>query len=355
MAYILNEKLKNLVLYSGSAGVYDVRLDANESFLNPGELFKEELQAALLEMPLNRYPDPSCRKLREAFGKAYRIAPERVVAGNGSDELLSLLLGAFLQDDQKLLTLEPDFSMYGVYAEIYGKQMVSMEKENMEIHVDSVLEKMEREQADVLIFSNPCNPVSSVLKRDDVVRLIRSTDKLVIVDEAYMDFDSEDSVVDLAGVCDNLIVLKTCSKAWGCAGIRLGFAVSSEEITGVLNALRSPYNVSSFTQAAGCVILNHAEYLQKAAEEMKASAAKLYAGLLPLEKCGKVKRIRRSKTNFVFIETERADELHSALRERSILIRKTAGNLRITAGTEEENRRVIEALFELFGEEREQK
>ena len=69
MAYILNEKLKNLVPYSGSAGVYDVRLDANESFLNPGELFKEELQAALLEMPLNRYPDPSCRKLREAFGE----------------------------------------------------------------------------------------------------------------------------------------------------------------------------------------------------------------------------------------------------------------------------------------------
>ena len=353
MSYCLHENLKKLDPYISPTGTYDVYLNANESCFNPGERFREELQDALAETPLNRYPDPDCKKLREAFGAAYNVDPSLVVAGNGSDELLGILMGAFLQYGQTLLTLDPDFSMYRVYAETYGKQVVTMKKENDRIDVDAVLERLNGANGpDLLIFSNPCNPLPTALERQDVIRLIEGTEKMVVVDEAYTDFCPELSVLDLAGQYANLIVLKTCSKAWGGAGLRLGFAVATPEVAGVLNAIRSPYNVNVLTQAAGCVVLRHTEELKRAAAAMREAAERIYKELYPLQLCGKVEQVCETKTNFVFVKTAQAEALYEGLKKRSILIRRTGGHLRITAGTEEENERLIAAFYDLLEEER---
>lgn len=344
--YKLNEKVKNLVPYDAVSGAYEVRLDANESCINPGELFREEIAKAVAEVAFNRYPDASCTKLRTAFGKMYGVKPELVVAGNGSDELITVILGAFLQSGDKLATVSPDFSMYGFYGEIYERNPIKFEKkEDLTIDVDRLIGEIKEIKPQALIFSNPCSPTSLCLKKEEVRKIIKATDGLVLLDEAYMEF-SDQSLMDEVEQYDNLLVLKTCSKAWGMAALRLGFAVSNKTIVNALNSVRSPYNVNSITQAVGAVILSHPNYLEEAKAKLIASRDALYEGLLPLTNHGI--KVIKPETNFVLLEFAtalQAKKVYEALLERSIIVRVLGNFLRITAGTMEENKKVSEALF----------
>jgi histidinol-phosphate aminotransferase len=323
-------------------------LDANESFLDPGKEFKNEIIDVVTDVPLNRYPDSSCIKLRKAFGTLYNVNPDLVVAGNGSDELISLIIGSFLKKGEKILTCNPDFSMYSVFADTFEKEMVSIQKSNDYIITPKdVITGVKETNARAVIFSNPASPASNVMRRQDIITIIENTEALVIVDEAYMDF-SDQSVLDVAGKYNNLAVLKTCSKALGCAAIRLGFVVSSKEIIDALNSLRSPYNLNAITQAIGCLILSKPDYIKQSIIALAQSRDYLYKGLVNLAEEGEIIKVYKSETNYIFIETDFASDIYQELLKRSILIRKLGNALRITAGTKEENDILIAAMQEIL-------
>jgi histidinol-phosphate aminotransferase len=185
--------------------------------------------------------------------------------------------------------------------------------------------------------------------REDILHIIENTDALVVIDEAYMDF-SDQSVMKVAEKYDNLIVLKTCSKAWGMAAIRLGFAVSSKKIIRALHCVRSPYNVNALTQAAGCVIFSNPDYMKNAVEEIKKSRDYLYQGLAQFEEKEGVVRVVKPETNFVFLELSDAEFVFEELKKRSIIVRRLGSYLRITAGTKKENDALIQALSEIIQE-----
>ena len=238
MAFELNEKLKNMTPYEPVSGNFAVRLDANESFVSQSEAIRAELAETLRELPLNRYPDPMAAEVCAKFAAYYGLNPAHVTAGNGSDELISVITGAFLSQGDKLLTVLPDFSMYGFYADLAGAEVVSLKKgEALTIDVDALIETARREQISCVMFSNPCNPTGQGLPREEVRRIVTSLDCLVVLDEAYMDFYTE-SLLDEAEAYDNLIILRTCSKALGLAAFRLGFAVATERLTKVLRAVQ---------------------------------------------------------------------------------------------------------------------
>ena len=185
----LNEKVKNLTPYEPISGTYEIRLDANESFLTVPKNIENEMVEALKNSALNRYPDPMATKLVEGFSKYFGVNPECVTAGNGSDEIISVIMNAFLQKGDKILTLEPDFSMYRFYAEIAECESVKYQKdENLDVNIDDVITLAKRENVRIVIFSNPCNPTSRIITKDHIRKLINSTDALVVLDEAYMDF-----------------------------------------------------------------------------------------------------------------------------------------------------------------------
>lgn len=348
MAYELNDKVKNLVPYDAVAGDYKVRLDANESFIDPGELFGEQLMAAISRIKFNRYPDPMATELCEKFAAYYGVNPSCVVAGNGSDELITVIMGAFLRPGDKVLTFSPEFSMYKFYGEIYEKtNIIANKKDDLILTAGDVLNAVEESSPAAIIISNPCSPTSLVMGREDVLHIVENTDALVIIDEAYMDF-SDQSVMKVAEKYDNLILLKTCSKAWGMAAIRLGFAVSSKKIIQALHCVRSPYNVNALTQAAGCVMLSNPGYIRKAVEEIRQSRDYLYQELLKFEGTNGILRVVKPDTNFVFVEMERAEYVFEELKKRSVIVRRLGDNLRITAGTRKENDALIQALSELF-------
>lgn len=348
MTYELNEKVKNLIPYDPVAGDYEIRLDANESFIDPGKLFQEDFLAAVAAVDFNRYPDPAATELRKKFGAFYGVDPENVVAGNGSDELITVILGAFLRPGDKLLTFSPDFSMYRFYGEVYEKTNIVAEKqEDLILTAGDVIDAVRRNRPDAVLLSNPCSPTSLVMSREDVLHIVENTDALIILDEAYMDF-SDQSIMKVAEKYDNLILLKTCSKALGVAAIRLGFAVSCPKIIRALNSVRSPYNVNALTQAVGTALFSKPEYIRKSVEEIKKSRTYLYESIKKLVNLPGVRSLIKPETNFVFLELDHAEFVYNELRKNSIIVRKLGDYLRITAGTQKENDRIIQVLGEIL-------
>ena len=347
--YQLNEKIRNLKPYDPISGEYAVRLDANESFFGLPEDLRQEFAHIASELVLNRYPDPLSTEVCKAFADYYQVPVENVTAGNGSDELISIICDSFLEKGDAFLTLEPDFSMYRFYGVIAEGVPVTLQKpENLRIDVDEVIRVCREKDIKLLIFSNPCNPTSLGLGREEVRRLITSIDALVVLDEAYMDFWDQ-SLLPEFDQYDNLLILHSCYQAVGGPALRLGFAVGALPLTNALKAVKSPYNLNSFTQAAGAALLRRKEESKAALAEILLSKKELLDGVKALaERFPGEMEVFESDTNFVFIRTGKYAEIFRYMLEKGIAIRKFAGYLRITAGTREENRAVLAALQEFF-------
>ena len=254
MSYTLNNKIKELVPYEPISGTYKIRLDANECPDNLPDEIKLQIDKAMQGIDYNRYPDPLAEELINSFSEFYGINPELVTAGNGSDELIFLIESAFLEKGDKMLVVSPDFSMYRFYSSICEVECDSFIKDdNLEIDVDALIEKLNSDNIKLLLFSNPCNPTGRGVTAQDARRLVSSTNALVILDEAYMDFWNQSLIGEVESY-DNLIIFRTASKAVGCAALRLGFAVANPVISRAIKAVKSPYNVNSISQAVGEVI-----------------------------------------------------------------------------------------------------
>lgn len=341
MSYQLNNKIKNLTPYEPISGTYQIRLDANESFFQIDEAFL----ADALKVPYNRYPDPFAADLCKAFAEQYHLNPNNITAGNGSDELISLIAGAFFENGDTLLTLQNDFSMYRFYGEVFGIQTKVYPKcEDLTIDVDGLISYINENKIAGLVFSNPCNPTSLCLNREDVLKIINGVNALVVVDEAYMDFSNQ-SILDVCCDFDNVIVLKTCSKAIGMAAIRLGFAIANDTITTALRAVKSPYNVNSVTQKIGEIILKRSDYLKECIKQIIENRDELYQAMCLLsEEFPVFETVYKTQTNFVFIKTKQAKQIFDKLLENSIAIRFMGDYLRITTGTKEENTQLLKIL-----------
>ena len=349
MPYELGAKVRELVPYDPIAGAYPIRLDANESFISLPEHLRQQFAHSLTEFAYNRYPDPYCVALRQAFGAYYGVDPARVTVSNGSDELISIILSCLLTKGDRLLSVSPDFSMYRFYAQLYELDSVVVSKdENLAIDVNELLRVAEAQQAATIIFSNPCNPTSLLLAREQVLRLVSGTKALVVVDEAYMDF-TDGSLLDVAHEYDNLIILRTCSKAVGLAGVRLGFAVASPQITGALQAAKSPYNVNAISQQLGLLVFQNPAYIDQAVQDLVNSRLELQANLEALAALHPaLEQVFPSSANFIFVRAAQAGEIHGCLLDKGIVVRCFDGHLRITAGAPQENAALYKALEEIL-------
>lgn len=342
MAYQLPKKIIDLVPYEPIAGEYEIRLDANESFISISDEMRAQICRVIERADFNRYPDPLCTELRALFAANNGVAIENVSVGNGSDELISILMNSFLEKGDRVISLSPDFSMYGFYCSGAECENVVLKKdEGFNISVDSIINCANENGARMIIFSNPCNPTSVGISADEVRRLIKSTSALVVLDEAYMDFWNQ-SILTEVNDYDNLIVLKTCSKAIGLAAIRLGFAVANPTLTRAINAAKSPYNVNTLTQEIGKIILSNSEYIKKSRADIISSKDELYTALCKYD-CDDFK-VLPSNTNFIYIKTTRARDIFEKLKACSIVVRCFGDGLRITAGTKQENDRLIACL-----------
>ncbi len=351
MSYELCDKIRSLEPYEPSVGNYRIRLDANESYMNFSQNVMNTFVERINSLAFNRYPDPTAAEICSLFADFYNVPAECVAAGNGSDELLSIIIQSMLMKGDRMIVAEPDFSMYSFYAHIGEIDVIAEKRIDGSFDVDHIAEIINAEKAGIYIFSNPCNPTGAGVSAEEVIRLTAlCPDCLIIADEAYMDFWNQ-SVLDKAGKIDNLLVLRTCSKAFGAASIRCGFAVGPQTVIRAIKAVKSPYNVSSLTQAAAAALLSHPDELRERIADMNVQRDELYTGLCRLSEKYRCFTLNETHTNFVmlYMERELALDIFENLKVRGIIIRCFGDKLRITAGSKTENAELLDALDDILG------
>ena len=308
--------------FTGEEGIF---LDANE---NP---FGKK----------NRYPDPHQRKLKSALSALRHIDAAQIFIGNGSDEVIDLVYRIFCEPaHDRVILCPPTYGMYEVSATIHNVEVISVPlTEDFELNFDEIL----TQDARCIFVCSPNNPSGNQLKQ--VERLLEEFRGIVVVDEAYIDFCTEESFTALLPRYPNLIVMQTFSKAWALASARVGIAYASSDIIRLMDKTKPPYNVSAFNQEEALKALSKPEKQAIRVALILQERALLEKELAQLPV---VRRIYPSDANFLLVEVSDADALYHYLVEQKVIVRNrhtvVRHCLRITVGTPAENRLLLEAL-----------
>ena len=319
--------------FKGEASVF---LDANENPYNA---------------PYNRYPDPLQWAVKEKISQLKGVPAEQIFLGVGSDEPIDLIYRAFCEPGiDNVVAIDPTYGMYQVCADINNVEYrkVSLDNE-FNVDADAVLNAIDTHTKAVFVCS-PNNPTGNSLNRAAVERILKSFAGVVVVDEAYIDFSSQPTFLHLLNEYANLVVLQTLSKAWGSAGIRLGMAFASREIIEIFNKIKYPYNINKLTQEHALSMLEKAGQVKEWVTILLQERVRLAS---ELSRLSIVKKVYPSDANFLLVKVDDASAVYRYLVENGIIVRNRnnitlcMGCLRITVGTPEENRLLIEAMTKL--------
>ena len=338
---LIRENIKRLTPYSSArkefSGAAQIFLDANEnSFGSP------------LEKNYNRYPDPLQLKIKEKIAAINNVEPSEIFIGNGSDEAIDLLFRIFCEPKKdNILICPPTYGMYEVSAEIND---VSIKKinltENFQLDLPAIENAVDA-NTKLLFICSPNNPTGNSFAREDILNLARNFAGIVVVDEAYIHFSRETSLINEINNFPNLVVLQTFSKAWGLAGLRVGLAFAEAKIIALFNKVKPPYNISEIAQEAILDALQNTGNVNGTIEKIVSEREKLIENL---REYAFVEKIYPSDANFVLVKTTDAEMIYKFLLDKKIVVRNRnnvelcAGCLRITVGTPEENENLVQAL-----------
>lgn len=339
---LIRNNIKSLEEYKPNNMPYRIKLDANEG---KNILFQDINKTGIQfseEFDINLYPDSEASLLRTEIGKYLNINPDNIVAGNGSSEMIELVMKTFIDKDDIILSFVPTFSMYPIFSKIYSAKFIGI-KSNDDFSTDmDVLIRIAKEiNPKVIFLCNPNNPTGYLTDKNEIKKLLENVDSIVVVDEAYIEF-AGDSMVEEISQYKNLIVLRTLSKALGLAAIRLGYMISCQEIINVIMKVKSPYNLNSISQYIGIEALKNKDKIFKYVEEVKIERDYLYGELIQLPL-----KVYKSDTNFIFFKSD-VDGLSKKLEKEGILIRSFSGDLegfyRVTVGSRWENEEFLKSL-----------
>ena len=351
-AYSPGETPEELAIRLGKRRSEVVKLDANENLFLPHDKMQEILREVAEETDPRLYPSGESRRIREALGLYLGVSPKQIVLGAGGDQLIVLLLRALLRAGDELLAIDPTFSVYGLTARTMG---VGYRTANLgkgfSLNLEDVLSAVSPKTR-ILVLCSPNNPTGNQFARDEVLRLAERFRGLVVVDEAYVEYADYSLAEEVAGI-DNMLILRTFSKAFGLAGLRLGYAVSNAEFAGVLNdRYQMTYPVSSISLKAGLVMLERISDVRASVEAAKRERAWLIDQLNSMEGV----TAYASDTNFVLFSLARDyEEVYRGLLKRGVIIRKIGsipevahGCLRVTLAPREKLERFLVALKEVL-------
>lgn len=328
-----------------SAGM--VKLDAMENPYSLPAWLKTEIVGLLGQIPFNRYPDAGGTRLKDCLRQVMKVPADMdILLGNGSDELIQMIITAVARPKAVLISVEPSFVMYRMIAALNNVQYVGVRlKEDFSLDIETLLNRISLHKPKIIFLSYPNNPTGNLFSEEDVIRIIEASPGLVVVDEAYHAF-AKISFMDKLPNYPNLLVMRTISKL-GLAGIRLGFLVGSKEWLEHIDKVRLPYNVNSVTQIIAQTVLDHQKVLLEQAEAV-IGQRRLMTALL-----NKTKGVKAypSDANFILFKVDQAEEVFKKLKEHKILIKNLHGThslldncLRVTIGTTEENQQFLQAL-----------
>ena len=339
----------------------DVLLSANENPCDIPAAVRKAVMEHIGATPFNRYPDPAATELRKALSENLAsmtlptlaskprlagIDASSVVVGNGGDELLYNLFVAFGGAGNKVLSVVPSFSVYDIDAKMTGTEMVHVARRpDFTVDEDAVVERVSRGDINLVFITSPNNPTGDCISSGFVERLLSATDALIVMDEAYAEFSGRTSI-PLVANHPNICVLRTFSKAYALAGVRLGYVVGPREVVDALLAVRQPYSVDAVAQAIGLEVCRHHEEFARGIVDI----VRRRDILLERLSCISGLEVFPSEANFLMVRLRGAEDVWRAMVDDGVLVRNLCGQeflegcLRITVGTDAENEAMIESL-----------
>jgi histidinol-phosphate aminotransferase len=337
---LVRENVKVLKPYSSARDEFEdfdtadmIFLDANENPFNSG---------------VNRYPDPQQASVKSILAKQNKVNPNQMLLGNGSDEVLDLIFRAFCEPKvDNVITLPPTYGMYGVLANINAvENREVLLSTDFQPQIEKIFKAID-DNTKMIFLCSPNNPTGNSFSEESVTTLLDHFNGLIVIDEAYIDFSEKESWLRKLEQYPNLIITQTLSKAYGLAGIRLGICYASAEIISVLNKIKPPYNVNELTQKRASERLDNTDLIQSEINSIIMQRSALLKVLLDLKY---VEKIYPTEANFILIKVDDANKRYDELIAKGIVIRNRTTQplcencLRLTIGTEEENKKLIEAL-----------
>lgn len=337
---VLKPALSDLKAYPTLERNQAIKLDSNEA---ENYLFEKGFQ---LNVPFERYPDNHARDLKKAIAKTFQLEENQLLIGSGSSEILEWLMKSTVEKGQTVLTAGPTFVMYGFYAKIHELNYVEVPlNDDFSFNLDRFMRALEKENPRLVILCSPNNPTGGLIPQAAIETIIRATDALVLVDEAYIEFAKDvPSFIDRVNDYPNLMVTRTFSKAYGLASIRLGYAVSNPTITEALTLSKTPYNVNQLTQTIGLAAIQRYKEVSTYVKTMINRRERFKKDCLDLGLT-----VYDSHANFIFLNDPY--DLFEKLKERNILVRPFRFNqpyIRITIGQELEMTQTLKVLKEIL-------
>ncbi|MBI3765305.1 MAG: histidinol-phosphate transaminase, partial [Ignavibacteriales bacterium] len=299
-------------------------------------------------VPLNRYPDPFQCELRKKLSARLDVPADMIFTGVGSDEVIDLLIRLFCEPARdSIAVLEPTYGVYRVAANVNAVEVISIElDENFQLDLVRISKSI-KSTTKLVFLCSPNNPTGNLLRREDVFTLCKELHAIVIVDEAYIEFaDALGDITNEVERHDNLVVLRTLSKAWGLAGIRLGYCIAHPRVVSYLLRIKAPYNVNAVTSHMALDALEKPEFLASSICLIKRERTRLITALKNLPD---VVHVYPSDANFALVEFKDAHAVYERLARKGIIVRRRSEQrltncLRVTVGTPSENDLLITTL-----------
>ena len=335
---LTRENVWNLAPYSCARNEFSGRnasvyLDANENPYNS---------------PFNRYPDPLQLEVKKQLAKVKQVPEESIFIGNGSDEPIDLMYRCFTEPKvDNVVAMDPTYGMYKVCADINDVEYRTVMLEpGFRLNAEKMLAACD-EHTKIIWLCTPNNPSGNALDTNEVIKVLNGFDGFVVVDEAYSDFSSQKPFRLELAKYPNMVVLNTMSKAWGCAGIRMGMAFAQKNVIDIMNKVKYPYNVNILTQREALELLKDPFEVDKWVRTILLERLRMIdaIGLLPM-----CRKIHHSDANFLLVEVDDAQATYDYLVDKGIIVRNRnsvrlcEGCLRITIGTKTENQELLAAL-----------
>lgn len=349
MSDLIRKEIQALKAYHVADPGDMIKLDAMENpYSIPEELMAEWLQL-IQHAEINRYPDPSARRLSAEL-KSYMGVPEdnSILLGNGSDEIIQMMAMAVSQPGRKIMAPEPGFVMYSMIATFTAMDYLGVPlQDDFSLDMPAMLEAIRQHQPALIFIAYPNNPTGNLFNENDIIEIVKAAEGLVVIDEAYNPFACS-SFMSRLGEFDNLLVMRTVSKM-GLAGLRLGMLAGPEKWLAEFDKVRLPYNINILTQRTAEFALQHAEVFEQQAAIIRQQRELLFKELVTFEQF----EVFPSRANFILLRVLQGDatEIFENLKQQGILIKNMhpAGGalsqcLRLTVGTPQENAALISAL-----------
>ncbi len=323
-----------------------IKLASNENPLGVSKKVQEAIKSAITQ--IGRYPDGNGYYLKDALAKKLSVSAKSITLGNGSNDILELIPRAYVcSKDDEVIFSQYAFVVYPLVTKAIGAKAIVTPANDFGHDLNAMYEAI-TDKTKVIFIANPNNPTGTLLSNEEIYNFLKkvSNEIIVVLDQAYIEYlDVEDVYIDWLKDFPNLVITRSFSKAYGLAGLRVGYSISSEEIADYLNRIRQPFNVNLIAQEAAIAALSDADFL---AESVKVNSD----GLLQLEEGFRSLGLKfiKSHANFISVKVSNSMELNQKLLEKGIIVRpvEMKDYLRISVGTYAENAKFLEVLKEII-------